>query len=247
MAMTDEQAELVPDERRPSPFALLFAPDRSMDRQARVGRTLGILLFAWLCSLLLAGALAYRVDAQAATLQKLETSGELNNMSDRQVADETRKADRLFQVKAVAKGVLGPPLDLGLASLGLVGLGWFLRGRIKAKAVAPIAAATLLPGSIATLLDAASAYRHASIAPEGTSLAPRTLTALLQVAGHPLAGAWAKLGNTLDFYSLWAAVIMALGVAAAGKIPTRRALIGTAVGWVCYRLLTQVAIGGMTS
>src|SRR6478609_779813 len=52
-------------DRPPSPIALLFAPDRGMERQARVGRARWFFLFAWVCALLLATALALRVDAKS--------------------------------------------------------------------------------------------------------------------------------------------------------------------------------------
>jgi hypothetical protein len=229
---------------RPSPLALLFAPDRGMERQARVGKALFYLLFAWLCAMLLATALAVRVDARSSTLKKMEMSGQLQGMSDRQIADETRNAERVFMVGTIAKGVVGTPVDLGLACLAIIGLTWFFRGRLKGSAVAPVAAATLAPRAIADLLDAASALMHAAMPPEGVPLSPRTLTALAPLVGHPLMGPFAKLGNALDFFSLWAAVMMGYGVAAAGQVPKRTAVLGTIVAWVCYRLLTQVAMGG---
>jgi hypothetical protein len=229
---------------RPSPFALLFAPDRGMDRQAKVGRVRWILVFAWVASLLLGLALAARVDAASSTLRRLEQSGQLQGMSDRQIADETRNAERVFEVTSVAKGAVGAPVQLGLACLAVVGLVWFFRGRIKGSAVAPVAAATLLPGAIASLLDAACALRYESFPPEGGPLAPRSLSALLALAGRALPDPWVRFGNALDFFSLWAAVMMGFGVAAAGKIPRGTAVAGTLVAWVCYRLLTQVAMGG---
>jgi len=33
-------------------------------------------------------------------------------------------------------------------------------------------------------------------------------------------------------------------VAAAGDVPTRRALIGTLCGWLCLRLVLKTAMGG---
>src|SRR5690349_15302671 len=93
-------------ERVPSPFALLFAPDRGMERQARIGRTIYLLGFAWLSSILLGVALAMRVDAQSSTLRKLEMSGGLQSMSDRQLADEIHSAERISQVASIAKGAL---------------------------------------------------------------------------------------------------------------------------------------------
>lgn len=231
-------------EAGPSPFALLFAPDRGMERQARVGRALRFFLFAWLCALLLGAALAYRVDAKSSTLRKLEMSGQLQTMSDRQVADETHNAERVAVVTSIAKGVVGVPLSLGSTCVSVLALVWFLRGRIKGSAVVPVAAATLLPGAIANLLDAVSAFRHAALPPEGVPLAPRSLSAILPFFGHPLMGPWLKVGGALDFFSLWAAVMLAFGVAAVGQIPRRNALLGTLAAWVCYQLLTNVAMSG---
>jgi hypothetical protein len=231
-------------EAGPSPFALLFAPDRGMERHARVGRALRYFLFAWLCSILLGAATAYRVDARSSTLRKLEMSGQLQTMSDRQVADETHNAERVAEVASVAKGVVGAPLQLGSASIALLALTWFLRGRVKGNAVVPVAATTLLPGALANLLDAVSAFRHEALPPEGVPLVPRTLGAILPFFGHPLMDPWLKLSNAVDFFSLWAAVMMAFGVAAVGQIPKRRALPGTLIAWICYQLLTRVAMNG---
>ncbi len=231
-------------EAGPSPFTLLFAPDRGMDRQARVGRAGRLFLFAWLCALLLGAALAYRVDARSTTLRKLEMSGQLQTMSDRQIADETHSAERVAEVLSVAKGVVGVPLQLGSSCVALLALVWFLRGRIKGSAVVPVAAATLLPGAIADLLDALTAFRHEALPPDGVPLTPRSLSAILPLFGHTLDGPWMKLGNALDFFSLWAAVMLAFGVAAVGQISKKNALFGTLAAWVCYQLLAHIATKG---
>lgn len=226
-----------------SPIALLFAPDRAMERQAKVGRARWFFLFAWLCSLLLAGTLAYRVDARSSTLRKLETSGQLRGMSDRQIADDARSAERMSMAATLAKGVVGVPVQLGLTCASILALCWFFRGRVKGSAVLPVAATTLMPAAIADLVDAVTALRHTAIPPEGVPLAPRSLSALLMVLGRPLADPWLKLGNALDFFSLWSAVMVGCGVAAVGRVPRRTAVIGTLIAWVCYRLLTRVAVG----
>jgi hypothetical protein len=240
-ASTNGGAEAARTEGAPSPIALLFAPDRAMERQAKVGRALWPFLIAWVCSMLLGAVLAYRVDARSSTLRNLDKSGQLQEMSDRQLADETRKAERVAQVGNVAKGVVGAPLDLGGACLAVLGLAWFLRGRIKGSAVAPVAAAALLPGAIAKLLDAISAFRHAMVPPEGIPLSPRSLSAFLTLFGHPLQDPWLKLGNALDLYSLWSALLLGFGVAAVGQLRKTSALVATLVAWVCYQLLTRVA------
>src|SRR5207237_9819997 len=121
---------------------------------------------------------------------------------------------------------------------------WCLRGTAQGRAVVPVAAAVLLPGAIANLLDAISAWQHAALPPKGAVLAPRNLSAIAAVFGHPLAAPWLKLGNALDFFSLWAALLMGYGIAAAGDVPVRRALVATLIGWVCWPLLTNLSLRG---
>lgn len=245
MSVSIEAGLAVPrSDRRPSPIALLFAPDRGMEHQARLGRARWFLAFAWLCSVLLGVALSLRVNAASSTLRKLEMSGQLQSMSERQIADEIHNAERVFEVSSIAKGVVMAPLSLGLACAALLGLAWFFGGRIKGSAVAPVAAATLLPGAIANLLDAVFAFQHAAIPPEGVPLAPRSLTAVLLLLNRPLVEPWIRVGNALDLFSLWAAVMLGYGVVAVAQVPRRTALVGTLLAWVCYQLLTHVAAGG---
>jgi len=239
------EAEL-PAAGRALPPALLalVAPDAGMERQARTGGVKLAFIIAFVCALLAGGAHSLRVDAKDATLQRLEKQGGLQNMSDRQIEDETRTAERIFVVARVARGAFEAPLQLGLTCLAVLGLGWFLKGRVKGSAVAPVAAATLLPGALANLLDAVAALQHAVLPPGPAELSPRSLSGIFAVLGHPLMGPWLKLGNTFDFFSLWAALMLGYGVAHAGQVALKRAMWGTMIGWVCVRLLTQVAMGG---
>jgi hypothetical protein len=228
----------------PPALVAMVAPDAGMERQARVGKPGLAVLIAIACALFAAFAQASRVDARSVTLQKLEKDGQLTAMSDRQVEDETRNAERLYQVMRVASGALEAPAFLLLGSLAVVVLVWFLKGKLKGRAVFPVSAAVLLPGALANLLDGITALRMEALPPGRAALAPRTVAGILASLGAPLSGAALKLGGALDFFSLWAAVLMGFGIAAAGDVPTRRALIGTLCAWVCYRLIFSVATGG---
>lgn len=242
--IVSSEAELPQSRGVPPALVALVAPDAGMERQARVGKPGLAVLLAFACALFAAFAYASRVDARSITLQKLEKAGQLATMSDRQVLDETQNAERLFQVTRVAQGALETPFLLLGGALAVVVLVWFLRGRVKGRAVFPVAAAALLPNAVANLLDGITALRHETLPPAAATLAPRNLAGLFASLGHPLSGAVLKLGTAFDFFSLWAAVLMGFGVAAAGDVPVRRALIGTLCGWVCLRLLLSVAIGG---
>src|SRR5207248_4924284 len=168
-----------------------------------------------------------RIDSREATLRKLDQGGQLQTMSDRQVEDETRNADRLYQVVTSAKGLFEAPAFLLLGGLGVVVLVWFLRGKVKGRAVFPVAAAVLLPTAVANLLDAFTALRQASLPVGAVVLAPRNIAAIVASLGHALPMPWAKLGNAFDFFSLWGAVLMGYGVASSGEVPLKRAMIGS--------------------
>jgi hypothetical protein len=244
--IVSNEAEL-PQPARAVPPAIvaLIAPDTGMERQAKVGKAGIAFLIAFVCAIFAAFAHSSRVDARSATLQKLEKDNQLASMSDRAVEDETRNAERLFQVKRVARGAAEAPLFLLLGALSVVALVWFFRGKVKGRAVFPVAAAVLLPGAIANLLDGITALRQTSLPAGPATLAPRDLGGVLAALGQPLSGAALKLGGAFDFFSLWAAVLMGFGVAAAGDVPARRALIGTLCAWICVRLIMKVALGGV--
>lgn len=241
--MVSSESHLKASASLPVALFALVAPDAGMERQARSGAAGPALLLAFCCALFSGFAQASRVDARAATLEKLETAGTLKDLSEKQIDDETRGAERLLQVLRVGGGLVEAPLALGLYALSLVVLVWFCGGRLSGSAVLPVAAAALLPGALANLLDGASALRQAAL-PPGAQLAPRTLAAAAAALGHPLAGAALKFASGFDFFSLWAAVLLGYGVAAAGGLPARRALLATLAGWVCVQLVIHVALGG---
>ena len=227
-----------------APLALLF-PDVGMARAVRVGRVRGPLLFAMLCSLLLGAALAARVDARDATLQGLDKEQKLATMSDRQIDDAQRTAERGFMVKTLAFGLVQSPGGLLASAMGLFALSWFLRGRSQAPAVFTVASYSLLPTALGNLVEAGAAMLRTSISPQDGPLAPRTLAALYGAIVKPLAeGPAAKVLGAIDVFDLWSAVMLGFGLASAAQLPVRRAVTGTLIAWLCYRLLRFVALGG---
>jgi hypothetical protein len=244
--VSEAQAEVQPQRlRMPAAAVALFAPDTAMERVARTGGVRGPLLVALACALFSAGAGILRVDAKDATLRALDKEGQLQSQSDRQVEDATKSAERVYVVKRVAGALFQPPLFLGLFCVAILGLTWYLRGRVEGRAVPPVAAAALLPGAFADLLDAGATFQHAAIAPDGPAALPRTLADFWTAfAGHPAAPSLMKLLSAFDIFSFWTALLLGFGLVAAGHVPQRRALAGTLIAWLCLRLLTQVAAGG---
>ena len=235
----------------PDPLVALVAPDIGMERVARRGTFALPFTIAMTCALLAGGAAALRVNAKDSTLQQLERKDpakadegdRLKTMSDKQVADAQKSNERGFEVKRVALSVVEVPLAFGLSLLGLVILSWFLRGKLKSTALFAVCGVSLLPGAIANVLDAIAALRHEMVPPSVLQhLSPRSATDFAAALGHPLTGPLGLLGSALDLYSLWGAVLLGFGLAAAAGLPVRRALPAALFAWALWRLVIHVAI-----
>ena len=230
--------------RLPLPLEATLLPDAGMPRAARMSRARGPLLFALICSLAWGVALAAQVDARDVTLRELDMQGKLPTLSDRQIEEAQRTSERGFMVKKLAIAAVEPPLMLLASALGLFALSWLLRGRSQAGQVFTVSAWALVPAALGDLVEAAATLLRGSISPEAGPITPRTFAALAEALGHAASGPAAKLLGAIDVFDLWGVVLLGFGFAAAAQLPTRRALTGTLIAWVCYRLLRFVAIGG---
>lgn len=230
--------------RLPAQALALLAPDLGMERVARVGRARWPLILALVCALAAGVAEAVRVDARTSTLATLEQSDQLKTMSDRQIDDQVRNDERAFMVKRVALSLVQAPVSFVGFLIALYALSWFLRGRSQGPAMLAVAGAALLPGALADLLSGGAALMHFSIEPSHAALIPRTLSDLGAAVSLPMGAAVGKLLTAVDFFSLWAALLLAFGLQSAASLPRARPLYGTLAAWVLWRLLTTVAVGG---
>jgi len=235
-----------PRPRLPAQLVAIVAPDVGMPRVAREGKARWALLFAMLCSLAFAGAQATRVSAREETLQQLEMSGQLKDMSDRQIEEQAKSSEHKFVVKTAAAALFKEPLLCLAYLICLYALSWFLRGRSNGGAIAAVSAAALLPGALRDLLSAGAALMHSTLPTEGPPLVPSTFNQISALLGHPMMGMLAPLGNALDLFSLWAALLFGFGLAAAASLSRTRALAGALVAWTLWRLLYACAfhLGG---
>jgi hypothetical protein len=229
----------------PSPLLALFAPDIGIPRVARTGRLRPMLVFAICCALLAGVATALHVDAHDSTLRDLGARGELKTMSDKQVEDAQKGAERAFMVARIGWAVVEAPLTLALDAAGLFLLSWFLRGKLKAGPLLAVCGAALLPFAFANLLEVVAALRQPGIAPGVFHhLVPHDVADLAAVLGHPLEGPLAKLGRAFDAVGLWSALLLGFGLSAAAELPARKALLATLAGWLLWRLFAHVGLGG---
>jgi hypothetical protein len=230
--------------RIPAMLVALIAPDLGMERVARSARVAAPLLVAFACSLAFAAAEVARVDAVQATLRELDAQGKLKDLSDQAIADQTTSAERAFAVKRVALAAIRPPLIWAGSLVGLYVLVWFLRGRSSAGGLRAVAAASLLPHALADLLGAGATWLAARLPIDHAPLVPRTLADLLVARGMEAPFAIQRLAGALDFFSLWAALLLGFGLGPAAQLPRGRALGAVLLSWLLFRLLTRVALAG---
>ncbi|GAC1340293.1 MAG: hypothetical protein NVSMB23_10390 [Myxococcales bacterium] len=229
----------------PSPLLALFVPDVGVPRVARAGRVRGPLLVAACCSLLAGVAVSLRVDGRNATLRELEQQGQLKTMSDKQVDDAQKAAERAFIVARIAWGAAEAPLALARNAAGLFLLAWFLRGKLKTGPLLAVCGVALLPGAVGNLLEIAAAVQQQGVAPDVFHhLVPHDGSELAAALGHPLDGPLAKLGSAFDVFALWSALLLGHGLSAAAGLPVRKAVLATLAGWLLWRLATHVALAG---
>jgi hypothetical protein len=230
--------------RLPLAAEALLLPDSGMRRAAKMGRVRWALAFVTACSLALGVAQSLNVDARESTLRELDQQGKLATMSDRQIDDAQKQSERSFIAKRSAQRVVFPPLGILFTGLGLFALSWFLRGRSEAGQIFVVAAYSKIPSAFAYLLEMSATLLRGRLSPDSPPLLPSNFGDIATAFGLHLAGPLAKVLGAFDVFDLWGAVLVGFGLAAAAQLPTRRALTGTLIAWVCYRLVRFVVLGG---
>jgi len=200
---------------------------------------------AWLVPLLLAvaltaaasAALGVRLDSARLVLPALEASGELAKASEREISEQVEQAQRVAIVAGVAKGVFLVPLIALLSAAGLWLMNWLLGGRATFAELFTVASLMLLPMAVGQGITLAAALRQSSLSPSMVKeLVPSSLSQLVTAvdAGPPAhaeaaRGRWKGTARTallglVDFFHVWAALLLGLGFAAATKLSRLRAV-----------------------
>jgi hypothetical protein len=180
---------------------------------------------------------ASRLDASAAVLSKMEQSGELAKASERELNEEIEQAQRVALVAGAAKGIFVMPLLLLLTAVALKACAWLLGKKLLFAQAFTIAAVAFLPVAVFHLVFGVVALKQAVVtATMVKGLVPSSLAPFAPAGAMKLARALAQV----DFFNLWSAALVGLGLAAATKMRRGRAL---ALALVLYLMLSAVQIG----
>lgn len=181
-------------------------------------------------------AFAYRLDPSAAVISKMELSGELAKASERELGEEIQQAQRIALVGGVAKGVFVMPLVVLLVAVALKLCAWLIGKKLLFAHAFTGAAVAFLPIAVFHLLYGLVALKQPVVS---AGMAPQLLPSSLAVLA-PAGKLAAKVLGQLDFFNLWAAALLGLGLSAGTKL---RAWRGVGLGLFLYVMLSAVQLG----
>jgi hypothetical protein len=200
----------------------------------RVATALGV---STLALLLFTAVAVPRVDYDAVAEKKLQGRGpDAGEVTQFQREEAAAAARKLGYVQGYTVAVVVPSLATLLAACFLY-VGFRVAG--TKPAFKPTFAATAhgqLPVFLAPLLSIPALLVRGVVPPDARYLAPTSLGALFPKASPPLAAAL----SSADLFTLWAVVLVALGMARASGASRRRAFAVTIVLFLSYVALVQV-------
>ncbi len=220
----------------------LVVPDRFVPTVVEKRHTTAALVAVVVCGLLSAYVVGARIDVTPKVLQdeamaQKKAGPDFEGKSDRELKEEIAKGRTIEQVKLGLSAGLAQPVLIFLFALGIFFVGRLVGGRTTFGASMAAAAVAWLPRAVKSVVVGAMAW-------QSPTLTPADLDQLNSVA--VLHGAGALATFSVSAFAVWAAVLLAFGLAAAAQISRRRAFITVFVWFACV-LLIQGGIAGMTA
>jgi hypothetical protein len=219
---------------------VLLFPGQALPSLVEHGRFGAVLLFTLLCAGVTVAAIGMRLDmvpvllgreARPPATRGPEAPSTEQRMSDREF-DEAVEKERAVAIVKLGAGALLVPLRLLFLAVGLYLVARFVGGKPRLRAVVALTAHAGLPGALKSLLAAAVALRLTRLTPDGiaTLVAPPWGA----VNGAPLQ----RLLAALDPFTLWAVVLLAIGLPHAATIGRPKAYLTLGTCFVLLILLT---------
>jgi hypothetical protein len=165
---------------------------------------------------------AVRWNAAPSIIKGLEASGQLKGMPEADLLDQIQQAERLKLVTSIAGGLILPALTvLGIAA-ALALLAWLLGKKGPFNAFFTAAAVGLLPLALAKFLYGLVALMQTSLSEDrAATLLPSTLASVIHAQSPKLM----RVLSSVDFFQLWAALLVGVGFAAVVGMRRRQGLL----------------------
>jgi hypothetical protein len=189
-------------------------------------------------------AIALRLDAARVVIPKLQMTGELLKISEREISEQIEQAQRIALVGGIAKGVFLMPLIVLLLAVALKLVAWLTARKVLFVEAFTIAAVTMLPFAVLRAIELAVAIKNPVLTPAMIeALVPTSLLAVKDASGPALTG----LFKALDVINLWATVLLGLGFAAASKWAPWKGTLFALFLYALFASAVFVGVPGLTA
>lgn len=179
------------------------------------------LLLLVLCVSVSGVSFSLRWDAGPAVVQRLQASGQLERMTESEIAEEIQTASRKALVGGIAKGVFVMPLLALVLAAALWVVAWLFETPTSFERLMSVAALALLPIALYHLIFALCALaQHSLSLARVEELVPSSLAAL-----DGLSPKLKKVLKAVDFFNLWSVGLMGLGFSSATGMRRGRAVL----------------------
>jgi hypothetical protein len=221
---------------------VLTNPAEGVPAAVEARKALWPVVFLCLATAFGGAAFALRWNAAPSIVKGLEMSGQLKGMPEADLADQIQQAQRLKLVTAIAGGLVTPVLVVLGIAIALSLLAWLLgkkgpfNGFFAAAAVGmlPVALARFLYGLVALVQTSLSEDRAATLLPSS-----------LAFVFHPQSPKLMRLFSSLDFFQLWAALLIGVGFAAVVGMRRRQGLVVGAALFVVQLCVFGLGLPGL--
>ncbi|MDP1824460.1 MAG: YIP1 family protein [Archangium sp.] len=169
------------------PLRALLDPVGAIPRAVETRRWLIPLLLVAVLTAAAGAAIALRLDASRLVIPKMQMSGELMKASEREVNEAIEQAQRVALVGGIAKGLLLMPLLVLLLSVVLKVAAWLIGRKALFADLFTVAALTMLPVAVFHGIEVVAALKLEVITPRvAETLVPSSVAALVQMASPAL-------------------------------------------------------------
>jgi hypothetical protein len=175
-------------------------------------------------------AFALRWNAASSVVQGLQMSGQLERMSESEIADEIQTSTRKALVGGIAKGVFVMPMLAVLLAALLWFCAWLFDTPAPFGRLLSVAAMALLPIALYHLIFTVCVLAQHELSLDRVGeLVPSSLAVL-----DGLSPKLKRVLGAVDFFNLWMMLLLGLGFAAATGMRRGRALLLSGTLYLMY-------------
>jgi hypothetical protein len=215
-------------------LSTFWSPSRALAEAREQSRIAWPVIVSTAASLAFAAALLPRLDLEHGIAEELDEASATQTMSPHEREDAIASRVKLGKIGAAARAALGPAFRATAFALALWLAFMVAGGKPRFWPTLAVTAHATLPEALRALLSLPALLTRPTLAPQDLpTLLPSNLAAYLVEPTAPL-GPVALL-TSLDLFSLWTGVLLAIGMAGAAQVSRlRSAVTVTVMGMACF-------------